>query len=119
MIQEVALITVSCVLFIQMGLSEAITDFVNIDIRQLSCPKCVTFWTVLVWTLFGRYGIVHSVATSFIAAYCAVWLAQLYDILAIFYNRLYDKINEPTATEDADQTSGCPTSPEAGRNEVS
>ena len=104
MILEVALITVSCVLFIQMGLSEAVQGFLNIKVRMASCPKCLCFWVCLIHGLTHGYGFVVSIATSFIASYCAMWLALLYDSLAIIYNYYYEQItNNKDTSQDAER----------------
>lgn len=102
MIREAALITVSAVLFVQMGLSSAIQETLHFRSRIASCPKCATFWSVLAYSILARNGIIASVAASFICAYVAQWLALLYDALAILYNSIYESINEPQDTpEDA------------------
>ena len=98
MITEAALITASCVLFVQMGLSRAIQDVAGFRSEILSCPKCSTFWSVLVYLLVTGNGIVESVAASFISSYSALWLSLLYDALAKLYNDCYEAISE---TDDA------------------
>ena len=102
MIQEAALITVSCVLFVQMGLSDAVQETLRFRIKIASCPKCLAFWTNLaVWLARGN-GFVESVAVSFICSYAALWLALLYDAFALLYNWIYESITEKTDTaEDA------------------
>ena len=98
-----ALIMVSCVLFVQMGLSGAIQEALHISLPIASCPKCLTWWICLAYLLSHDYGIILSVAAAFILAYCALWLALLYDTLAVFYNRAYDKLSETDDTsEDAE-----------------
>lgn len=112
MVLEVALITVSCVLFVQMGLSDAIQDSFRFKSRIVSCPKCLAMWTNLAYLLLQGHGLVVSVATSFICSYCALWLALLYDAIAIFYNYIYESITKKTyaaegsAEAPADETSG-------------
>ena len=115
---EVALITVSCVLFVQMGLSGAVQDALHIDLRIASCPKCLTYWVCLVYLLIHDYGIVVSVATSFIFSYAALWLALMYDALAVLYNRLYEKLPE---TDDASPVAeaDAPGSAETDADEMS
>ena len=62
---EAALIMVSCVLFIQMGLSDAVQRALHISLRIASCPKCLTWWICLAYLVAHDYGIVVSVAASF------------------------------------------------------
>ena len=94
---EVALITVSCVLFIQMGLSDAVQRTLHISLRIVSCPKCLTWWICLGYLVTHDYGIIVSVATSFICSYAALWLALAYDVLATLYNHAYTQITRDTA----------------------
>lgn len=103
MIREAALITVSAVLFVQMGLSSAIQAKIHFRSKIASCPKCATFWSVLAYSILTRNGILVSVAASFICSYVAQWLALIYDALALLYNITYESITEtPDAPEAAD-----------------
>lgn len=119
MITEVALITVSCVLFVQMGLADAIKEAVHIRLRIVSCPKCLAFWVCLAWTLAHEYGLVLSVATSFLCSYCALWIALLYDSLAKIYNYLYEQITTTQDTSEDAEGADCPADTETLGDEVS
>lgn len=79
MIREAALITLICVLFVQMGLSDAIQETLHVRLRIASCPKCLTMWVTLACLLLHGNRILESVAASFISAYAALWLAMAYD----------------------------------------
>ena len=103
MVTEAALITVSCVLFVQMGLSHAIQDKLKFRSEILSCPKCLSYWSVMAYMLLTRHGVIQSIAASFLSSYAALWLSLIYDALAKFYNSCYDAISETTDTpEDAE-----------------
>ena len=95
---EVVLVAVSCVLFINMGLSEAIQDIFRLNIRIISCVKCCTFWFSLAFLLINGAGLFASVAASFLLSYAALWLDLGLSYLNTIYNRLYEQIN---STEDA------------------
>ena len=111
--REAALIMVSCVLFVQMGLSEAIQETLHIRIRIASCPKCLTWWICCAYLVLHDYGIVTSVAASFILSYCALWLALIYDALATLYNHAYETITRGTAPDpDADPDGNDPEGPD-------
>ena len=99
--KDAALLTLSAVLFVQMGLSEAIQGVLRFKSRILSCPRCCTFWSVLAWSLLHRCAIVESVAVSFLSAYFALWLALLYDAMAVKYNKTYGKISTEADTDKA------------------
>ena len=98
MIGEAALVTVSAVLFVQMGLSGAVQETIRLRSRIASCPKCLAFWSTLAYCILTGNGIVASVATSFICSYAALWLALLYDALALIYNSAYESITETNDT---------------------
>ena len=99
MIGKAILILISCVLFIQMGLSAAVQKIFKINIDFLICPKCFTFWVTLITLLIMGYGIIESVSISFISSYLALWLSLLYDYLATLYNQLYEYISKTQDTE--------------------
>lgn len=100
--KDAALITVSCVLFIQMGLSEAIQKVLHIRIQIISCPKCLTMWTNLTFLILSKNRILDAVAVSFLFAYIALWLALLYDSIAVLYNMCYEKITPTQDTPSAE-----------------
>ena len=103
MIRETALLATSCVLFVSMGLSAAIQETLHFKSKILSCPKCLTFWSVLIFNLLTGTRPVEAVAVSFISAYVALWAALLLDSITIIYNWFYEKITEP---QDTDKENG-------------
>jgi len=114
MVREVALITVSAVLFVQMGLSAAIQEVIHLRSVIASCPKCVSFWSVLAYCILTERGVIVSVAASFICAYVAQWIALAYDALALLYNSIYESITETQDTPaDAGPGPDCPDAPSA------
>ena len=119
MITEAALILVSCVLFVQAGLSDAIQETLHVKLRIASCPRCLTFWACLAWTLMTGHGLLVSVAASFITSYCAMWLCLAYDALALVYNYLYEQITQTPDTAPAPERAERPTDPSAGSDAVS
>ena len=105
MVQEVALITISAVLFVQMGLSSAIQGILHFYPKIASCPKCVAFWSTLAYCISTEQELLVSVAASFLSAYAALWLALIYDALALLYNTAYEhstKTNGASADAEAD-----------------
>ena len=101
--KDAVLITLSCVLAIQMGLVNAVGKLIHYEFRVLSCPKCSVWWLSLGWHLFSSRSLLPSVAVSFLSSYSALWLALLIDSLAIVYNRLYERIEkESTDTDKAE-----------------
>ena len=96
------MIALSCVLFVGMGLAGAIQEYIPFRLRIMTCPKCLTFWSVLIYSLFSGEGVIQSIAVSFIISYISLWAALLLDALTILYNMLYEKItrNQRTADEE-------------------
>ena len=119
MITEAALILVSCVLFVQAGLSDAIQETLHVRLRIASCPRCLTFWACLAWALLAGRGLLVSVAASFITSYCAMWLCLVYDALALVYNHLYEQITKTTDTATAPERAESTADPPAGGDAVS
>jgi len=104
--KEAAEITASCVLFIGMGLEAEVERALSCRFRVLSCPKCLTFWSVLAFGLLTGNGCVETVAVSFLSSYAALWLSLLCDELTLLYNKLYESITQQTqggaeATDEA------------------
>lgn len=93
---EAAALTASCVLFIGMGLEAEIERILSCRFKVLSCPKCLTFWSVLLFGVVTRHGFVETVAVSFLSAYAALWLTLLCDELTLLYNKLYESITQQT-----------------------
>ena len=115
--KEVILITVSCVLFIQMGLSDAIQEFVGLKSKIFSCVKCLSFWTNLSYLVFTKHCLLLSVSISFLASYCALWMALLYDGLASLYNWIYEKLSS-TEHAESDEDAEDEESEESDPDEV-
>ena len=109
---EAAMVMVSCVLFINMGLCEAIEKTLSVRFKILSCPKCLTMWSCLACLLLKGYEIIPSIAVSFIISYFAMWLTLVLDLLSTLYNKSYEFFFQPPG---ADKTS---ESPEADNSEA-
>lgn len=103
--KEALLICLCCVMFVQMGLSDAIRRTLRFLPSVISCPKCLTFWSVLAWTLTHGFRPVEATATSFALSYLSLWLVLVYDAVAGLYNRLYEQITN-TAPGDAPDNAG-------------
>ena len=111
------MVAASCVLYVGMGLHDAIVRVTGIDLRITGCYKCCTFWAVLAWSLASGYGIVPSVFAAFSLAYCALWAALALDALNTAYNKLYEQLNETDDTQTAEAEADDPA--EADGSEVS
>ena len=91
----------SCVLFIGMGLEAEIERILSCRFKVLSCPKCLTFWSVLIFGVFTGHGMVEAIAVSFLFSYAALWLSLLCDELTLLYNEIYETITKQTEGDSA------------------
>ena len=115
--KEAVLLALACILFVNMGLSDAIQETLGFRSRILSCPKCLTFWTILVFLLFSGCRVLTAVVASFLFSYLVLWL----DLLLTALNKLYNEISEQITAEAADVPDEGPERPEedsAGVSEV-
>ena len=110
MYDEAVMLAVSCVLFVQTGLSEAVQHTLRFRFRPLSCPKCLTFWSALAWLLLRRAHPIPALAASFVLADLALWASLLLDGLAVLYNWFYEQVNPKTtgASEGAEDDNSAP-----------
>ena len=95
---DVACIVFACVTANHLGLIEAIQTVTKCNrLPVLSCPKCLAFWSVLTYGLWGVSvaDIPEMLALSFIASYMAVWLELLEGLLDTLYMKIYEKIINP------------------------
>ena len=98
---EVVLITFSCVAANHLGLVAAVEGILKHSIPIVNCPKCLTFWTLMICGILERDNFFVTTATSFLFSYLATWLNLLFAIIDTQYNRIYDKIYSTTDTPDA------------------
>ena len=100
---DVVAVTLAAVLVNHMGLIEAVEGVIGFKLPVINCSRCLTFWSVLVVLLIGCGFAVASipliVATSFIAAYAAIWLELLFGIIDKQYEKIYKKTYPEEAAE--------------------
>lgn len=86
----VGLIFLSCVLFVHLGLGATICRIIRLDIYLLKCPRCMTFWSILAYTLFATdYGWEVCISSSFVASYLSLWADLVFKKIAEVYEKLY------------------------------
>lgn len=106
---SVALILFSCVAANHLELVATIEKIVGHELPVINCPKCLTFWSVVIYgvaeadsSLFTLHSSLTIVAVAFLSAYLAIWLELLMFSIDTLYNRIYDKLykeNEDSAEE--------------------
>ena len=99
---DVVMIVFAGVMAIHMGLVDAILSAYNAedkDIPIVTCPKCLSFHAVLWYLILTRHNVIHSVAASFLASYCAIWFDLFLGQLDMWYERFYRQISEGGDTQ--------------------
>lgn len=104
---DIASIVFVCVTANHLGLVKAIAQVLGVELRIVSCPKCFTFWTVLIYMTFTWHGMLTSLAISFLCAYLAIWVELTEGFIDTIYLWLYEKIypnpENDTPAADADR----------------
>lgn len=122
-IVDVAAVTLAAVLANHMGLIEAIERVVRHKLPIINCSRCLTFWSVLICLVCCRSTATSwpvIVATSFLAAYAAMWLELLFGIIDKQYDKIYEKTYPEADKEAAEAGAGAThaESAEAGLSEL-
>lgn len=89
---DVVMILFSCVAANHLGLVGAVEEVTGFRLAVVNCPRCFSFWSVLIYTVFVTRDAVFSFAASFLAAYLAPWVELLMGITDLIFNRIYDKV---------------------------
>lgn len=94
-----------------LGLVKAIEETYDHELPIINCVKCLTFWAVLVYMVFATRNVITSLAISFLASYCAIWIELLEAYIDTLYLKLYGKIYEtsddtPASSPDGGDSAG-------------
>lgn len=68
-----------------LGLSEAMSKVIS---KVLKCPRCLSFWTVLLVLVLHGYNVFFAIGLSLLMAYLAIWS----ELLLGYLNQLYEKL---------------------------
>ena len=82
-----------------LGLVKAIEDTIDRELRIVNCPKCLTFWSALAYSVITSRNAIASLAISFLASYTALWLELLEGYIDTLYIKVYEKIYPNTADD--------------------
>lgn len=104
MIEDAVLLTISCSLFVNMGLADAIQEVLHFKFHPLSCLKCLNFWANLLWLCFHYGPSLRAVTVSFICSYLSLWITLWYDALSVIYNKAYETISKTQTDTDTDSS---------------
>lgn len=111
---DIVSIVFVCVTINHLGLVNAIEDIVKHKLPVLNCPKCLTFWSVLIYGAWvvGFSDILPLLAISFLASYIAIWIELTEGLIDTLYLKVYEKIypnaedNEASADKHPADTTG-------------
>lgn len=98
---DIACIVFACVTAIHLGLVKAIEDVAQRELRIANCPKCLSFWSVLAYTIITSRNAITSLAISFLCSYLALWLELFEGYIDSLYMKLYEKIYSDTTDDTA------------------
>jgi len=98
-------IDIACLLFSavsanHLGLVSAIEDILDRSLIIVNCARCLSFWSVLIFTVATGWNPVEAVAVSFLSAYAATWLQLAMAIIDKQFGKIYDTIYPTTDTAD-------------------
>lgn len=89
---DIAMLMFSCVAANHLGLIGAIEEKIGENIHIVNCPRCFTFWSVLITTLLTGWNIIEALAVSFLSSWMATWLELGMGFIDLLYLKLYGKI---------------------------
>lgn len=93
MMSDIIMIVLISVLFNHLGLCQAIENVIKHKIIVLNCSKCLSFWSVFLYSLyFTSYGVILSLFIAFISAYCALWIELMFGLIDNYYTKLWQKL---------------------------
>lgn len=102
-ITDIASLVFACTAANHLGLIQAVQSVTRLrTLPVISCPKCLTFWSVLAYLIGSGTGVITSLAVSFLSAWSAVWLDLLMGFIDQLYLNIYEQIYPTADTADAD-----------------
>lgn len=100
-----AVLMSSC-LFIHLGLGETICRILRHDIVILKCVKCLTFWSVLLYSLVHTdLSAVTCVAMSFGSSYASLWIDLILNKIRLRYEKEWELLD--AEERESNRDSGC------------
>ena len=110
--RDIACIVFACTAVNHLGLIAAVERVIRHKLPVVSCPKCLTFWSMMACgvaeensSLFTLHSSLRLLAVSLLCSYLAVWLELIMYAVDTLYNRIYGTI-EDTQEEDTGEGSG-------------
>lgn len=93
---------VSCCLFVHLGLGEAIERVLHIRCVLFRCVKCLSFWSVLAYSLLiVQLSTEVSVCVAFACSYASLWAELLLGKIALLYEEISNMDAEESSCDSA------------------
>lgn len=108
--RDIAAIVFVCTAVNHLGLIAAIECIIKHPLPVINCPKCLTFWSMMVCgaveensSLLTLHSSLRLLAISLLCSYLAIWLNLLMYAIDTLYNRIYGII-ENNNKENRDES---------------
>lgn len=107
---DVTAIIFSSVAANHLGLVAAAERAVRHELPIVNCPKCLSFWIVLIYGIYHCGGIAtwatfSAFGLAFLSAWAAIWLELIMGFIDQLYYSIYDKIYPTANSTDANALS--------------
>ena len=108
---------IACIVFVavtinHLGLIAAIEQVIGRGLPIVHCPKCLSFWLVMICGTFnvqssmfnGQCSMVNVqcfislLALSLLSSYMAIWLELIEGFIDVLYHKIYEQIYSTTNT---------------------
>lgn len=101
---DIVCLLFACVAVNHLGLVDAVGRVIGRSLPVVSCPKCLTFWTVLVYGCVTGlpHGVAAWLALSLLCSWSAIWLDLGMAAVDALYLRAYEIINTHAHSPSAD-----------------
>lgn len=87
-------VLISCCLFIHLGLGQTICRMMRREIVILNCVKCLTFWSVLLYSLTCvNLSAVTCIAVAFACSYASLWIELLLNKIRVRYEKEWELLD--------------------------
>lgn len=90
--KDILCIVFSAVTANHLGLIAEAERLTGVSLKVVNCPKCLSFWAVLTYTLLTGMHPIEAIALSFLSAYAALWAELLEGCTDRLYSQIYGKI---------------------------
>ena len=74
-----------------LGLSDAIAKVLA---KIASCPKCLTFWFVLIVLIINQENAIVAIMLSLMCSYLSNWFGLMLLLLNQMYSEIWQKLNK-------------------------